>query len=365
MSMTFRACRRAWRDARGLAALCAALGGVGRGALRRRRGARHAARDCRSPTSTSPRAIAPEDGDRSCSRRPGSRRCRPASRTARSPRCSPDGPVEVTTLRRDVSTDGRHATVAFTDDWREDAARRDFTINALYADPATGEIFDYFGGLDDLAARRVRFIGDPLPAHRRGSSAHPALLPLPRALRRAAPDAAGLAACAARANDLMALSRERIADELLQAAGRAAIAVARRRADDRRTASCAPVLPEIDADGVARAARAGRGAKRAAGDRARRDPPPRRAAAARCRGRRAGRRAAASCPTRQRKRLACAAIAAPSGASRTRSPIALGTQSARSIACCSAGGPTRAAMRCATGRRRACRSAAALWSRAG
>ena len=71
-------------------------------------------------------------------------------------------PVEVTTLRRDVSTDGRRATVAFTDDWKEDAARRDFTINALSADPGTGEIFDYFGGLDDLEARRVRFIGDPL-----------------------------------------------------------------------------------------------------------------------------------------------------------------------------------------------------------
>ena len=71
-------------------------------------------------------------------------------------------PVEVTTLRRDVSTDGRRATVAFTDDWQEDAARRDFTINALYADPVTGELFDYFGGLDDLDARRVRFIGEPL-----------------------------------------------------------------------------------------------------------------------------------------------------------------------------------------------------------
>lgn len=69
--------------------------------------------------------------------------------------------VEVTTLRRDVSTDGRRATVAFTDDWREDAARRDFTMNALYADPLTGELFDWFGGLDDLAAGRVRFIGDP------------------------------------------------------------------------------------------------------------------------------------------------------------------------------------------------------------
>ena len=71
-------------------------------------------------------------------------------------------PVEVTTLRRDVSTDGRRATVAFTEDWREDAARRDFTINALSADPLSGEVFDYFGGLADLEARKVRFIGEPL-----------------------------------------------------------------------------------------------------------------------------------------------------------------------------------------------------------
>ena len=62
------------------------------------------------------------------------------------------GPVEITTLRHDVSTDGRRATVAFATDWREDAERRDFTINALYADPQTLEITDYFGGIDDLAA---------------------------------------------------------------------------------------------------------------------------------------------------------------------------------------------------------------------
>ena len=68
--------------------------------------------------------------------------------------------VEITTLRRDVSTDGRHAEVAFSHDWQEDAARRDFTINALYADPATLEVFDWFGGLADLRNRRVRFIGD-------------------------------------------------------------------------------------------------------------------------------------------------------------------------------------------------------------
>lgn len=70
--------------------------------------------------------------------------------------------LEITTLRADLATDGRHATVGFTDDWREDAARRDFTINALYFDPATGEIHDYFGGLADLEAHRVRFIGEPL-----------------------------------------------------------------------------------------------------------------------------------------------------------------------------------------------------------
>ena len=68
--------------------------------------------------------------------------------------------VEITTLRRDVETDGRHAVVAFSDDWREDAARRDFTINALSM-TRDGAVFDYFGGLSDLRAGRVRFVGDP------------------------------------------------------------------------------------------------------------------------------------------------------------------------------------------------------------
>lgn len=124
--------------------------------------------------------------------------------------------VEVTTLRRDVSTDGRRATVAFTDDWREDAARRDFTINALSADPLTGEVFDYFHGLDDLAQRHIRFIGDPL---QRIAEDHLRILRFFRFHARfgaGEPDAAALDACAARANDLMALSRERIADELLK-----------------------------------------------------------------------------------------------------------------------------------------------------
>ena len=125
-------------------------------------------------------------------------------------------PYEVTTLRRDVSTDGRRATVAFTAGWEEDAARRDFTINALSADPKTGEVFDYFGGIEDLLERHVRFIGDPL---KRIAEDHLRILRYFRFHARfgaGRPDAAALNACTRRANDLMALSRERIADELLK-----------------------------------------------------------------------------------------------------------------------------------------------------
>ncbi len=161
------------------------------------------------------------------------------------------GPVEVTTLRRDVSTDGRHAVVAFTDDWREDAARRDFTMNALYADPETGAVFDYFGGLDDLATRTVRFIGDPL---RRIAEDHLRILRFFRFLARfgEAPDADGLTACAARANDLMALSRERIRDEVLKLLlARHAVRVIGLMLDH---AILTPVLPEVNRDGLARLA---------------------------------------------------------------------------------------------------------------
>lgn len=125
-------------------------------------------------------------------------------------------PVEITTLRRDVSTDGRRATVAFGTDWRDDAARRDFTMNALYADPGDGALHDYFGGQEDLAARRVRFIGDP---HARIAEDHLRILRYFRftarfgALDRSAAD---YAACVTHASSLMALSRERIADELLR-----------------------------------------------------------------------------------------------------------------------------------------------------
>ena len=121
--------------------------------------------------------------------------------------------AEVTTLRRDIATDGRHAQVAFTNDWQADASRRDFTINALYATLPGGDLTDFFEGRADLAARRVRFIGDPL---QRIAEDHLRILRFFRFSARFARtiDAAGLAACAERANDLMALSRERIATEL-------------------------------------------------------------------------------------------------------------------------------------------------------
>ncbi|MFW5634579.1 MAG: CCA tRNA nucleotidyltransferase [Erythrobacter sp.] len=124
------------------------------------------------------------------------------------------GPVEVTTLRHDVSTDGRRATIRFASDWREDAARRDFTINALYAHPETLEIADYFGGLDDLAARRVRFIGDP---RARIAEDHLRILRYYRFQARfgAELDADAEQACADMAATLKGLSRERIANELL------------------------------------------------------------------------------------------------------------------------------------------------------
>jgi poly(A) polymerase len=125
-----------------------------------------------------------------------------------------DGPVEVTTLRRDVATDGRRATIAFAQDWPEDAARRDFTINALYAHPETLHIQDYFGGRDDLAAGRVRFIGD---ARQRIAEDHLRILRYYRFQTRfgADIDPAAEDACADLAHTLKGLSRERIAAELL------------------------------------------------------------------------------------------------------------------------------------------------------
>lgn len=122
---------------------------------------------------------------------------------------------EVTTFRRDVETYGRHATVAFSGDLAEDAARRDFTINALYA-RSDGTIVDPLNGLPDLAARRIRFVGDPDARIRED---YLRILRFFRfhaqyGRRDAGIDANGLAACAAGADGIAQLSAERITAEM-------------------------------------------------------------------------------------------------------------------------------------------------------
>lgn len=132
---------------------------------------------------------------------------------------------EITTLREDVETFGRHARVSFTDDWTADAARRDFTMNAMFADPL-GRIYDPFGGLADLAAGHVRFVGDPL---RRIDEDVLRLLRFFRFFAhygRPAMDGQALTACRKLAHRLVELSGERVAGEfvrLLQAPDPAAV----------------------------------------------------------------------------------------------------------------------------------------------
>jgi poly(A) polymerase len=124
-------------------------------------------------------------------------------------------PYEVTTLRRDVATDGRHAQVAFTDDWAADASRRDFTLNALYCD-GDGTLFDPLDGLPDLLARRIRFIGDP------GERIREDYLRILRFFRfhadigRGPIDAQGLAACGRERAGLDRLSAERVRGEIVR-----------------------------------------------------------------------------------------------------------------------------------------------------
>ncbi|MBN9787230.1 CCA tRNA nucleotidyltransferase [Pseudonocardia sp. TMWB2A] len=160
---------------------------------------------------------------------------------------------EVTTLRRDVSTDGRRATVAFSDDWKEDASRRDFTINALYADPLTGEIFDYFGGLADLEARRVRFIGEP---QQRIAEDYLRILRYFRFHARFGEgplDTAAYEAVARDADRMMGLSRERVADELLKLLALPDPVPTLALMDEGRIWRA--VLPEADSASVARVAK--------------------------------------------------------------------------------------------------------------
>ena len=124
-------------------------------------------------------------------------------------------PFEVTTLRQDVETFGRHAKVAFGRDWKADAERRDFTINALSA-ARDGTIYDYVDGLADIEARRVRFIGDP---RQRIAEDYLRILRFFRfhaSYASGHPDAAGLSACIAGRDGLEQLSRERVRMELMK-----------------------------------------------------------------------------------------------------------------------------------------------------
>ncbi len=123
-------------------------------------------------------------------------------------------PFEITTLRHDVETDGRHAVVAFTDDWRADASRRDFTINAMFLD-AGGRLHDFFGGAADLEKRRVRFVGT---ASRRIGEDHLRILRFFRFQSRFgdadAPDPEAVEAIRDARFSLRSLSSERIWSEL-------------------------------------------------------------------------------------------------------------------------------------------------------
>ncbi|HEY2032965.1 MAG TPA: CCA tRNA nucleotidyltransferase [Rhizomicrobium sp.] len=124
-------------------------------------------------------------------------------------------PYEVTTLRRDVSTDGRRAVVAFTKDWAEDAQRRDFTMNAIYAD-AKGEVFDSVGGVADLKAGKVRFVGDPTTRIREDFLRILRLFRFHAWYGKGELDKAALHAAAAEKSGLKQLSGERIAKEMLK-----------------------------------------------------------------------------------------------------------------------------------------------------
>lgn len=118
-------------------------------------------------------------------------------------------PYEVTTLRRDLTTDGRHAEVAFGTDWDEDARRRDLTVNALYVD-RQGQVFDAVGGLADLEVRAIRFIGE---AEKRIAEDHLRILRFFRFFAwygSGRPDAEGLRACAKARDSLASLSAERV-----------------------------------------------------------------------------------------------------------------------------------------------------------
>src|SRR5258705_7621188 len=124
-------------------------------------------------------------------------------------------PFEVTTLREDTETFGRKAKVAFGRDWVRDAERRDFTINGLSVD-AGGVVHDHVGGLDDVLAKRVRFIGDPSQRIAEDYLRIPRFFRIHAAYGAGEPDRAGYLACIAARAGLTPLSAERVRMEMLK-----------------------------------------------------------------------------------------------------------------------------------------------------
>ena len=123
--------------------------------------------------------------------------------------------LEVTSLRKDVKTDGRHAVVEFTTDWEIDASRRDLTINAVYADEK-GNVFDYYNGIDDLEKGVVRFIGSPAQRIKEDYLRILRFFRFYSLFAKTPIDKKALAACAENKDGLKTLSMERIRDELFK-----------------------------------------------------------------------------------------------------------------------------------------------------
>lgn len=162
---------------------------------------------------------------------------------------------EVTTLRRDVETDGRHAEVAFGTDWAVDAARRDFTCNALYAD-MDGGLFDPLGGIEDALAGRVRFIGDAAKRIEEDRLRVFRFFRFSASHGRQVFDAEGLAACAGAARHLGALSSERVGHEMVRMLGLPAIASTLRTMVDAGVMDLTPTCVDELTDYEARTAEA-------------------------------------------------------------------------------------------------------------
>lgn len=161
-----------------------------------------------------------------------------------------DRQFEITTLRKDIKTDGRHAEVIFTRDWAEDAQRRDFTMNALYVDKE-GTLYDYVGGLEDCKARRVLFIGDAAARIREDYLRILRYFRFVAQLGKGQFDAAAIAACSANKEGIARLSGERVAMELLKLLAADEAYSALKQMEDHGILAACLLVSNISSKGVA------------------------------------------------------------------------------------------------------------------